>query len=73
MHHVIKRSQGGSDAPDNVVALCRACHVKTDAPYARGRLVIWYDEGFQTVAVFAADRAQGRRQASAHVADASRA
>ena len=36
-----KRSQGGSDFDlDWLVALCRACHARTDAPYATGRLVV---------------------------------
>jgi 5-methylcytosine-specific restriction endonuclease McrA len=40
-HHVVKRAQGGSDFDlDRLVALCPACHAQTDAPYARGRLVI---------------------------------
>jgi 5-methylcytosine-specific restriction endonuclease McrA len=41
VHHVVKRAQGGSDFDlDRLVALCPACHARTDAPYARGRLVI---------------------------------
>jgi 5-methylcytosine-specific restriction endonuclease McrA len=41
VHHVIKRTQGGSDFDlDRLVALCRPCHARTDAPYVRGRLVI---------------------------------
>ncbi len=41
VHHVIKRAQGGSDFDlDRLVALCPLCHAQTDAPYARGRLVI---------------------------------
>jgi len=41
VHHVIKRAQGGSDFDlDRLVALCHPCHAQTDAPYARGRLVI---------------------------------
>jgi 5-methylcytosine-specific restriction endonuclease McrA len=41
VHHVRKRSQGGSDFElDRLVVLCHACHVQTDAPYAAGRLVI---------------------------------
>jgi 5-methylcytosine-specific restriction endonuclease McrA len=41
VHHVIKRSQGGSDFDlDLLVALCRWCHDQTDAPYERGRLVV---------------------------------
>jgi 5-methylcytosine-specific restriction endonuclease McrA len=41
VHHVIKRSQGGSDFDlDRLVGLCRSCHEQTDAPYARGRLVV---------------------------------
>jgi hypothetical protein len=32
---------GGSDFDlDRLVAFCPPCHVQTDAPYARGRLVI---------------------------------
>jgi 5-methylcytosine-specific restriction endonuclease McrA len=41
VHHVVKRSQGGSDFDlDRLAALCPPCHARTDAPYARGRLVI---------------------------------
>jgi hypothetical protein len=41
VHHVIKRSRGGSDFDLNaLVALCRSCHEQTDAPYARGKLVV---------------------------------
>ena len=41
VHHVMKRSQGGSDFDlDHLVALCRWCHDQTDAPYERGRLVV---------------------------------
>jgi len=41
VHHVIKRSQGGSDFDlAHLVALCRWCHDQTDAPYERGRLVV---------------------------------
>jgi hypothetical protein len=41
VHHVIKRSQGGSDFDLNrLVALCRSCHEQTDAPYDRGKLVV---------------------------------
>lgn len=41
VHHVVKRAPGGSDFDvDRLVALCPACHAQTDAPYARGRLVV---------------------------------
>ena len=41
MHHVVKRSHGGSDFDlERLVALCRRCHLWTDAPYNRGRLII---------------------------------
>jgi hypothetical protein len=41
VHHVMKRSQGGSDFDrEHLVALCRWCHDQTDAPYERGRLVV---------------------------------
>lgn len=39
-HHVVKRSAGGSDHPDNVVLLARKAHDRTDWPYAKGRLVV---------------------------------
>ena len=38
-HHVRKRSQGGEDSLENIVLVCRACHDRTDAPYAVSRLV----------------------------------
>jgi hypothetical protein len=41
VHHLMKRSQGGSDFDlEHLVALCRWCHDQTDAPYERGRLVV---------------------------------
>src|SRR5712692_5360409 len=42
VHHMIKRSQGGSDFDlDQLVALCRWwCHDQTDAPYERRRLIV---------------------------------
>lgn len=39
-HHIVKRSQGGADTLDNLVALCRAHHQQTDAAYADGRLIV---------------------------------
>jgi len=26
IHHIVPRTQGGSDHPDNLVTLCRTCH-----------------------------------------------
>ena len=53
VHHVVKRAQGGSDLdPDNLVALCRACHDQTDAAFSKGRLVVTAMGG----AVFSFDR-----------------
>jgi 5-methylcytosine-specific restriction endonuclease McrA len=41
VHHIEKRSQGGSDFDlDWLVALCHACHARTDAPYKTGRLIV---------------------------------
>jgi HNH endonuclease len=41
IHHVQKRSRGGSDFElDKLVTVCRPCHTQTDAPYATGRLVV---------------------------------
>jgi len=41
VHHVLKRARGGSDFDlDRLIALCRDCHARTDAPYCQGRLVI---------------------------------
>jgi 5-methylcytosine-specific restriction protein A len=28
IHHVKHRSQGGTDEPENLIALCRECHEK---------------------------------------------
>ena len=39
MHHVKKRSQGGTETEDGCVLICRPCHEKTDRPDA-ARLVI---------------------------------
>ena len=41
VHHLVKRAQGGSDFDlDKLIALCRDCHARTDAPFREGRLVI---------------------------------
>ncbi len=41
VHHVVKRTHGGSDFDlDRLIALCRDCHAQTDAPFSQGRLVI---------------------------------
>lgn len=39
-HHVLARSQGGQDVPDNVVAVCRFHQEAVDWPDKRGRLEI---------------------------------
>jgi len=59
VHHVVKRSQGGSDFDlDQLVALCRWCHEQTDAPYTRGRLVVTVLGGghFSFQIIIAADK-----------------
>lgn len=35
VHHVIPRSDGGSDTPDNLAALCRSCHKTLESVHAR--------------------------------------
>lgn len=43
LHHVVKRSRGGADHPDNCLPVCRITHDATDFPYDTepdGRLVI---------------------------------
>ena len=41
VHHVPKRAQGSSDFDLNeLIALCRNCYARTDAPFRQGRLVI---------------------------------
>ena len=31
IHHLVFKSQGGKDEPDNLIALCRCCHEKAHA------------------------------------------
>ena len=40
IHHVVKRSQGGTDEPSNLLRLCQRHHAVTDSAYAVGRLVV---------------------------------
>lgn len=37
VHHIIERSNGGSDEPDNLIAICITCHidVHTKCPFTR--------------------------------------
>ena len=75
VHHIVKRSQGGSHDPDwNLIALCRPCHDRTDAPYSKGRLIITpVGMGFYRHEVFyAVDKydALGRANASPSACDA---
>jgi len=62
VHHVTKRSQGGKDHPNNLIALCRACHEQTDWPFAKGRLCIIAlgAERFECEVIFAADKWEAR-------------
>lgn len=39
-HHIVKRSQGGADALENLTLICRTHHDQTDAAYTDGRLVV---------------------------------
>ncbi len=66
VHHVCKRAQGGSDFDlDQLVALCRACHSRTDAPYAQGRLMVTVLGGGR----FVFELVQGRGKGTADVVD----
>jgi hypothetical protein len=59
VHHIIKRSQGGSDFDlDQLVALCRPCHDLTDAPYRDGRLLVTPrgDGTFECTRIWAASK-----------------
>jgi len=40
IHHLRKRAQGGTETPENLVALCRDCHRATDLPTGQKRLEI---------------------------------
>lgn len=31
VHHILAKSKGGSDHPDNLISLCSACHCAIDA------------------------------------------
>jgi hypothetical protein len=71
VHHVVKRSQGGSDFDlDRLVALCRWRHDLTDAPYERGGLVVTaLGEGQLTFEVVALGTPPARAPALAHVGE----
>lgn len=47
--HIIPRSQGGSDALDNLYAGCRAHHRQQDAPYFKGKLLVSAGPRFRVV------------------------
>lgn len=38
-HHVLRRSQGGQDTPDNLVTLCRAHHDQVHRQVARALIL----------------------------------
>lgn len=62
---MVKRARGGSDFDrDRLVALCRRCHARTDAPYARGRLVVMALGGgrFRFEVVWGANALAGARE-----------
>ena len=42
VHHKLPRSAGGSDSPDNLVALCRACHTALHNKTIRGNKIYAY-------------------------------
>lgn len=62
-HHVLKRSQGGEDVMENLIAVCRTCHDRTDAAYSDGRLTISAngDGTFRCAIVFAPSKFRARR------------
>lgn len=41
-HHIVFRSQGGEDTPENILVLCSACHdgIHKDVKYGQYGLVI---------------------------------
>lgn len=44
VHHIVYRSEGGTDAPDNLITLCDKCH--TPANHKKGKfLYTWMIEG----------------------------
>ncbi len=49
-HHIIKRSQGGTDDLENLAYLCRSCHERTDLPKAHPRYlkIVKVDEPITT-------------------------
>jgi hypothetical protein len=69
----VRRAQGGSDFDlDRLVALCPPCHAQTDAPYARGRLVIPRGVGRFGVAVVRGGDKWTRRAQTDGIAEAAR-
>lgn len=47
VHHVIPRSDGGSDSPRNLVALCRSCHRKMESLHAQALGEVVRKEDFE--------------------------
>ena len=45
VHHIVPRDQGGSDAIENLITLCRECHdeVECSGLYTRRQIVYSYD------------------------------
>lgn len=66
-HHAVKRSQGGEDTPDNLLAVCRPCHDRTDTDYQRGRLVVTAlgGERFTCTLRYASDKFTARKRSEA--------
>ena len=53
-HHIVFRSEGGSDEPENLVTLCRACHLRgihtgTLRVAREGDTLVWEMPGRRTV------------------------
>lgn len=57
-HHVIYRSQGGSNDPENLLMLCHECHslVHSDKTYYQPRCLWLIDDGHRRIGDYDEDR-----------------
>ena len=65
-HHIIKRSRGRDDSPENLIHVCRYHHEKYDRSWDAGRLVtLRVGERFASRVFYAEHKGQGQELVAA--------